>query len=65
MTGYVYIYSLTGKYTGWPVAKSESKYGKNDGRVDEVEDADGEDEGSCLPAAGDSGEEESHHHHQI
>ena len=51
--------------TKWPVAKSESSYGKNDGREDEVEDADGEDEGSCLPDPGFPVEEEGNHHHQI
>ena len=62
---WLYSFTETGKYTRWPEAKSESKNGKNDGRVDEVEDADGENEGSCLTAAGDSGEEEGQHHHQI
>ena len=38
--------------TKWPEAKSESKYWKNEGGVDEVEDTDGEDEGSGVPGPG-------------
>ena len=48
-----------------PKGKSESKNGKNEGRIDEVEDADGEDEGSCFPGPSVPREEQSDHHHQI
>ena len=49
----------------WPEAKSESKYWKNEGGVDEVEDTDGEDEGSGVPGPGGPVDEKCHYHHQV
>ena len=51
--------------TSWPEAKSESKYWKDEGGVDEVEDTDGEDEGSGVPGPGLVVGKERHDHHQV
>ena len=51
--------------TKWPEAKSESKYWKDEGGVDEVEDTDGEDEGSGVPGPGGPVDEQCHYHHQV
>ena len=52
-------------YSRWPEAESDSKYWENEGGVDEVKEADGEDEGSGVPTPGVPVEKQGHHNHQV
>ena len=46
-----------------PYGKSDGQYWEDDDGVEEVEDTDGENEGSCLTAPGVGVEQQGHHHH--